>query len=34
LDSELARRTFGWAPVLTLDESVRRVWSWLLNANR
>lgn len=34
LDSELARRTFAWSPVLTLDESVRRLWSWLLGVNR
>ncbi|HEY3383826.1 MAG TPA: NAD-dependent epimerase/dehydratase family protein [Vicinamibacterales bacterium] len=33
LDSELARRTFDWSPSVTLEESIRRVWSWLLTLN-
>jgi UDP-glucose 4-epimerase len=30
LDNGLARRTFGWSPTVPLDESIRRLWSWLL----
>jgi UDP-glucose 4-epimerase len=30
LDNGLARRTFGWSPTVDLDESIRRLWSWLL----
>jgi UDP-glucose 4-epimerase len=32
LDSQLARRTFGWSPTIGLEESVRRLWDWLLGA--
>lgn len=34
LDSDLARRTFGWSPAIALEESVRRSWSWLIGASR
>jgi UDP-glucose 4-epimerase len=33
LDSGLARRTFGWSTTIALDESVRRLWDWLLGVN-
>jgi UDP-glucose 4-epimerase len=31
LDSGRARETFGWAPTVPLDESIRRLWDWLLS---
>lgn len=34
LDSELARQTFGWSSTIAIDESVRRLWNWLLGVNR
>ena len=30
LDNGLARRTFGWSPTVSLEESIRRLWNWLL----
>jgi UDP-glucose 4-epimerase len=30
LDSDRARQTFGWSPAIPLDESVRRLWDWML----
>ena len=34
LDSDLALRTFGWSTTIALDESVRRLWDWLVAVNR
>jgi UDP-glucose 4-epimerase len=33
LDSDLALRTFGWSTAIALDESVRRLWDWLVAVN-